>query len=142
MSYIPATLRRVVTQRAGDQCEYCRFPQTASLFTFEMEHIIAEKHDGITVVENLALSCPCCNRFKGTDLGSIDPETRQLTPFFNPRIQEWSDHFRLEGGAIVPRTPEGRVTAKILQFNLLERILEREQLISIGEYPAPHPQTT
>lgn len=131
-----------MTQRAGDQCEYCRFPQTASLFAFEMEHIIAEKHDGITVVENLALSCPCCNRFKGTDLGSIDPETRQLTPFFNPRVQEWSDHFRLEGGAIVPRTPEGRVTAKILQFNLLERILEREQLISIGEYPAPDPQTT
>ena len=88
MSYVRATLRRVVTQRAGDECEYCRFPQTASLFTFEMEHIIAEKHDGITVVENLALSCPCCNRFKGTDLGSIDPETRQLTPFFNPRVQE------------------------------------------------------
>ncbi|PSB41004.1 HNH endonuclease [filamentous cyanobacterium Phorm 6] len=126
MSYVPATLRRVVTQRAGDQCEYCLFPQTASLFTFEMEHIIAEKHDGITESENLALSCPCCNRFKGTDLGSIDPETRQLTPFFNPRVQEWSDHFRLEGGAIVPRTAEGRVTAKILQFNLLERILERE----------------
>ncbi|MEG4857628.1 HNH endonuclease signature motif containing protein [Microcoleus sp. K1-B6] len=142
MSYVPATVRRVVTQRAGEQCEYCRFPQTASLFAFEMEHIIAEKHDGATVVENLALSCPSCNRFKGTDLGSIDPETGQLTPFFNPRVQEWSDHFRLEGGAIVPRTPEGRVTAKILQFNLLERILEREQLISIGEYPVPHPPTT
>ncbi|MEG4027627.1 MULTISPECIES: HNH endonuclease signature motif containing protein [unclassified Microcoleus] len=142
MSYVPATLRRLVSQRAGEQCEYCRFPQKASLFAFEMEHIIAEKHDGLTEAENLALSCPCCNRFKGTDLGSIDPETRQLTPFFNPRVQEWSDHFRLEGGAIVPRTPEGRVTAKILQFNLLERILEREQLISIGEYPAPYPQTT
>lgn len=142
MSYVPATLRRVVTQRATEQCEYCRFPQTDSLFAFEMEHIIAEKHDGITEAGNLALSCPCCNRFKGTDLGSIDPETGQLTPFFNPRLQEWSDHFRLEGGAIVPRTPEGRVTAKILQFNLLERILEREQLISIGEYPVPHPPTT
>ncbi|MGB7709903.1 MAG: HNH endonuclease signature motif containing protein [Microcoleus sp.] len=142
MSYVPATLRRVVTQRAGEQCEYCRFPQTASLFAFEMEHIIAEKHGSITVVENLALSCPCCNRFKGTDLGSIDPETRQLTPFFNPRVQQWSDHFRLEGGTIVPLTPVGRVTAKILQFNLLERILEREQLSSIGEYPPPHPQIT
>ena len=43
-----------------------------------MEHIIAEKHDGITESGNLALSCPCCNRFKGTDLGSIDPETGQL----------------------------------------------------------------
>jgi HNH endonuclease len=142
MSYVSTTLRRLVTQRASEQCEYCQFPQTASLFAFEMEHIIAEKHDGITASENLALSCPCCNRFKGTDLGSIDPETQQLTPFFNPRLQKWSDHFRLDGGTIVPLTPEGRVTAKILQFNLPERILEREQLITSGEYPSPHPKTT
>ncbi|MEA5620541.1 HNH endonuclease signature motif containing protein [Cronbergia sp. UHCC 0137] len=131
MSYVSATLRRLVTQRAGNKCEYCQFPQMASLFAFEMEHIIAEKHDGITEAGNLALSCPCCNRFKGTDLGSIDPETRQLTAFFNPRLQQWSDHFRLEEGIIMPLTPEGRVTAKILQFNLLERILERKQLGSI-----------
>ena len=131
MSYVSATLRQLVTQRAGKKCEYCQFPQTASLFAFEMEHIIAEKHDGITEAGNLALSCPCCNRFKGTDLGSIDPETRQLTAFFNPRLQQWSDHFRPEEGIIMPLTPEGRVTAKILQFNLLERILERKQLSSI-----------
>ena len=131
MSYVSATLRRLVNQRAGNKCEYCQFPQTASLFAFEMEHIIAEKHDGITESGNLALSCPCCNRFKGTDLGSIDPETGQLTAFFNPRLQQWSDHFRLEEGIIMPLTPEGRVTAKILQFNLLERILERKQLGSI-----------
>jgi hypothetical protein len=43
MSYISGTLRRLVTQRATEQCEYCRFPQMASLFAFEMEHIIAEK---------------------------------------------------------------------------------------------------
>jgi hypothetical protein len=135
MSYVSAALRRLVTERAREQCEYCLFPQTASLFAFEMEHIIAEKHDGITESENLALSCPCCNRFKGSDLGSIDPETQQLTPFFHPRRQQWSEHFRLEGGSIVPLTPEGRVTSKILQFNLSERILEREQLSKIGEYP-------
>lgn len=81
MSYISANLRRIVTERAKDKCEYCQFPQTAAFFSFEMEHIIAEKHDGITEAQNLALSCPCCNRFKGTDLGSIDSETGQLTPF-------------------------------------------------------------
>ncbi len=128
MSYVSAALRRLVIERAGDQCEYCRFPQAVALFAFEMEHIIAEKHDGITEADNLALSCPCCNRFKGSDLGSIDPETQQLTPFFHPRLQQWSDHFRREGGTIIPLTPEGRVTAKILQFNLSERILERDQL--------------
>jgi hypothetical protein len=135
MSYISVVLRRLVTERAGEQCEYCLFPQTASLFAFEMEHIIAEKHDGTTDAENLALACPCCNRFKGSDLGSIDRETQQLTPFFHPRLQQWLDHSQLEGGLIIPLTPEGRVTAKILQFNLSERILELEQLIQIGAYP-------
>jgi HNH endonuclease len=135
MSYISVVLRRLVTERAREQCEYCLFPQTASLFAFEMEHIIAEKHDGTTESENLALACPCCNRFKGSDLGSIDPETKRLTSFFHPRLQQWSDHFRLEGGLIVPLTPEGRVTAKILQFNLSERILEREQSIQLRTYP-------
>ncbi|MGF1512781.1 MAG: HNH endonuclease signature motif containing protein [Elainellaceae cyanobacterium] len=50
-----------------------------------MEHIISEKHSGTTTLDNLALACPYCNRAKGTDLGSIDPESQQLTPFFNPR---------------------------------------------------------
>ena len=56
MSYVSVPLRRLVTQRAKEQCEYCRYPQAASFFTFEIEHIIAEKHDGITEAENLALS--------------------------------------------------------------------------------------
>jgi hypothetical protein len=73
----------------------------------------------------------------GSDLGSIDPETKQLTPFFHPRLQQWSEHFQLNGGMIIPLTPAGRVTTKILQFNLDERILEREQLSSIGKYPPP-----
>ena len=138
MSYVSVPLRRLVTQRAGDKCEYCQFPQADSFFSFEIEHIIAEKHDGITEAENLALSCPCCNRFKGSDIASIDPETGKLTPFFNPRLQQWSDHFQLERGAIIPLTAEGRVTAKILQFNLLERILEREQINSIVQDSPPH----
>jgi uncharacterized Zn-finger protein len=52
------------------------------------KQIIAEKHRGTTEAENLALACPYCNRAKGTDLGSIDPETGKLTPFFNPRTQK------------------------------------------------------
>jgi 5-methylcytosine-specific restriction endonuclease McrA len=134
MSYVSASLRQRVIDRARERCEYCLFPQSASLFTFEMEHIISEKHGGVTEVENLALACPYCNRAKGSDLGSIDPDTRQLTPFFNPRTQRWEDHFRLENATIVPLTGEGRVTAIILQFNAQERLLERERLITTGEY--------
>lgn len=101
-----------------------------------MEHIIAEKHGGVTSAENLALACPYCNRAKGTDLGSIDPDTGTLTPFFNPRIQAWQKHFQVNDDAqIVGLTPEGRVTTKILQFNHPERLLERQQLVAVGQYP-------
>lgn len=64
MSYVSATLRQQVIERAKATCEYCLFPQSLSFLTFEMEHIIAEKHGGATAVENLALACPYCNRAK------------------------------------------------------------------------------
>ncbi|MEN9221777.1 MAG: HNH endonuclease signature motif containing protein [Thermostichus sp. BF3_bins_97] len=131
-TYVPALLRKQVMERAGERCEYCHFPQRLAFLAFEMEHIIAEKHGGTTSLENLALACPYCNRAKGTDLGSIDPETQQLTPFFNPRNQDWQEHFSLSGATILPQTPEGRVTVLILQFNHPDRIQERERLIAIG----------
>jgi len=129
MSYVPAALRKQLIDRAESRCEYCKYPQAVSFFTFEMEHIIAEKHDGLITIDNLALACPWCNEFKGTDLGSIDSLTRQLTPFFHPRLQQWSDHFRFSDDRIIALTAEGRVTEKILQFNQPDRILERSILM-------------
>jgi hypothetical protein len=100
-----------------------------------VEHIIAEKHGGETVAENLALACPYCNRFKGSDIGSLDPATGILTLFYNPRTQEWSEHFQLNEVQIVPITPEGRVTVQILQLNHPGRVEERQHLIHAGRYP-------
>jgi hypothetical protein len=134
MTYIPEVLRQFVTERASGRCEYCLYPQGGSFLAFEMEHIIAEKHGGATVAENLALACPFCNRFKGTDLGSLDPETGKLTLFFNPRTQRWVEHVRLVGADILPLTPEGRVTVLILQLNHPDRVQERQRLIETGHY--------
>ncbi len=36
-------------------------------------HIVASQHLGATTVDNLALSCPFCNRHKGPNLVGIDP---------------------------------------------------------------------
>lgn len=132
--YVPVALRQFVLERARGRCEYCLYPQEAAFISFEYEHVIAEKHGGIAAADNLALACPYCNRFKGTDLGSLDPETGQLTPFFNPRKQRWEDHFRLEDAQITPLTPEGRVTTIILQLNHPDRIQERERLLQAGKY--------
>jgi len=134
-SYVSAALRRDVAERAQGRCEYCRFPSEASLFTFEVEHIIAEKHGGATTLDNLALACPFCNRAKGSDLASIDPETGAMTPFFNPRMQPWEDHFLLDGPTILGRTAVGRVTVAIFQFNHPDRLRERTDLVAIGRHP-------
>lgn len=88
-----ASLRRLVRLRAGDCCEYCRLPQLALPASLQIEHIIAKQHRGTDESENLALSCPYCNRYKGPNLSSIDPETGELAPLFNPRRDVWDDHF-------------------------------------------------
>lgn len=135
MSYVSATLRQSVIDRAGDCCEYCLLSQEDNFLPFEVDHVRAEKHGGATTSENLALSCSNCNGFKGSDIGSIDPQTDNLVPLFNPRRQVWSEHFRLDGAKIEPLTPEGRVTVFLLRLNRPESITEREALITLNRYP-------
>ena len=135
MTYIPEGLRRLVVERAGGRCEYCLLGRDDSFMPHEVDHIIADKHGGETSEENLCLSCHLCNRHKGTDLASLDPQTRQRVFLFHPRQDNWADHFQLDGARIEPLTPEGRVTARILQFNTLKRVEERLALIAAGRYP-------
>ena len=134
-SDIPTALRQLVFERAMGRCEYCLLPQVATVFHHEPDHIVPRQHDGQTSADNLALACTRCNRYKGPNVGSFDPETGELTPFYNPRVQAWQDHFQLDGPLIQPVTPEGRVTVKILRFNDADRVEERELLIQIGLYP-------
>jgi len=121
-----------VRRRAGARCEYCLVPEAVTLVTHEVDHVVARKHRGSDDVNNLALSCTLCNKCKGTDLTTIDPETGDLTPLFNPRRDRWSDHFRLDGALIVARTAVGRSTVLLLQLNRPERIIERRRLLESG----------
>lgn len=134
-TYIPAELRRLVVDRAQNCCEYCLLPQIASYFRFQVDHIVPEKHRGETVLHNLCLSCADCNRFKGSDIGSIDLETQAFAFLFNPRIMDWNEHFHLEEVHIQPLTPEGRITEFLLRLNNMERLLNRENLIRAEKYP-------
>jgi len=65
-THIPAALRRLVRERARQRCEYCLLAEAQAFFPHEPDHIIAEKHGGLTTAENLALACFDCNRFIGT----------------------------------------------------------------------------
>ncbi len=128
-------LRRLVTQRASGHCEYCLIHQDVSIYSHEVDHIIALKHEGQTRADNLALSCLSCNRYKGSDLATIDPVNDEIVPLFNPRRQVWEEHFVLNDARIEGITQIGRATARLLKLNASNRILERQVLIDLGRYP-------
>lgn len=135
VTYISAELRRLVLLRADRLCEYCLIHEDDTFFGCEVDHVISEKHGGLTVSENLAYACLACNRNKGTDLGSVWEPSGSLIRFFNSRLDVWSEHFSLDGAIIRPITPIGSVTERILRFNDIERRLEREAIRALGRYP-------
>ncbi len=132
MAEINASLRAEVRSRAARRCEYCLIPEALTFVTHEVDHIIAAKHGGDTNSENLALCCTFCNKYKGSDVASIDPDSGELQRLFHPRRDQWENHFRLQGGTITALTGIGRVTLRLLQMNRAERVQERELMISVG----------
>jgi len=128
MSDIEPALRELVRSRAAGVCEYCRISERFTLAEHDIDHVIAVKHGGQTVVENLALCCAVCNRFKGSDIASIDPETEQLTPLFHPRLDSWDDHYEFRNGEILGLTAAGRVTVRLLRMSRPTRVKERQLL--------------
>ena len=128
------SVRQLVRDRADHRCEYCHLPQAAApAVTFQVEHIRARQHDGDDEPDNLALACPDCNRHKGPNLTGVDPETQLVTPLFNPRTQNWDEHFEFAAAVIVGSSPVGRATVRTLRMNIEDRVRMREALLLNGE---------
>src|SRR5438445_7340424 len=53
-SYVSAELRRFVAERADHLCEYCLVHEDDRGFGCQVDHIISEKHGGLTEESNLA----------------------------------------------------------------------------------------
>ena len=135
--------RQQVRERAGGRCEYCRLHQKHDRFhSFHVEHIVARQHGGTDDLVNLALACHQCNLHKGTNLTGIDPDTNEVTRLFHPRRDRWDDHFRFntDSFSIESLTDTGEVTAQLLGFNEIERVLERQSLVQIGHFPIARPR--
>jgi hypothetical protein len=122
-----------VAARAQGRCEYCLIHEDDSGFRHEVDHIVSRKHGGESSIANLAYSCAVCNRSKGSDLGALSP-AGDLVRLFHPRLQLWSNHFRLEGAVIQPLTEEGGATVRLLRLNHFERVVERRLLQQLGRY--------
>jgi len=128
------TLRETVATRAERRCEYCLLPERWTTLPFQLDHIIAEKHGGQTSLENLAYSCLHCNSFKGPNIAGRDDETGETVRLFDPRHDNWSEHFEWDGALLKGRTAVGRATIAVLRLNLAYRVAVRESLIEEGRF--------
>jgi hypothetical protein len=136
MSYVPAQLRRLVIERAASRCEYCRLSQEGQEATFHIDHIIPESVGGETVAENLSLACVSCSLRKAARQNVIDPQTGKEVPLYNPRSDDWHDHFKWEGEYVHGMTPTGRATVTALNMNRLLAIAIRREEMALGRHPA------
>jgi hypothetical protein len=125
----------LVQERAGLRCEYCRMHQALQGASFHVEHIQPRSRGGVTVVENLAWSCPSCNLHKSDRTEALDPESGALVPLFDPRSDGWTDHFAFVHHQIVGRTATGRATAHLLDLNHPRRVLIRQAEALFGLFP-------
>lgn len=127
-------LLELVWSRASDRCEYCRFPATNAWLPFQIDHIIAEKHGGPTVAENLALSCFYCNSFKGPNIAGVDPEGKpdEAIQLYHPRNDIWAEHFEWDRAVLRGLTATGRATIAVLRVNSPEALEFRGLLLEIG----------
>jgi hypothetical protein len=78
-----------------------------------------------------------CNSYKGARIDAIDVETGSTIRLFDPRTQDWSDHFAWtdDGIRIQGTTPCGRATVLALRFNSVLAVEVRRRWVLAGWHP-------
>ena len=133
--------KRVVADRAGGCCEYCRSQARFSSDSFSIEHIIPRIRGGASDPANLALSCQGCNNRKFTAIEAIDPASGELAQLYNPREHRWSEHFAWNEDLtfLIGMTPTGRATIVKLALNRIAVVNLRRVLREVREHPPISP---
>jgi 5-methylcytosine-specific restriction endonuclease McrA len=134
---ISDALYQSVALDARGECGYCRAPQRALPYRLEVEHLLPTSLGGGDGRDNLWLSCHKCNKLRSNRIAAPDPLTQQVVPLFNPRQNNWKDHFTWEGEGlyVVGRTAIGRATVATLQLNDTYHQSARMVWILAGIYP-------
>ena len=135
--YIPVSIQKVVVERAKGYCEYCQLPAAFSSSSFNFEHIIPLIKNGLTNLSNLAYSCGGCNAHKKDKIEAPDPLTRQLAILFNPRTDNWTEHFEWSDDdlVVIGITSIGRATVNRLKVNREGNVNLRRLLILANLHP-------
>ncbi len=138
MTTIPASLRRLVIERANNRCEYCGISQVGQVATFHIDHIVPVVAGGKTAADNLALACVSCSLRKGARQELEDLETGEKVSVFNPRQQDWKQHFAWNGVEMVGLTPTGRATITAFDLNRPVMLAIRAEEELLGRHPPPN----
>jgi hypothetical protein len=136
--YIPVELAHRVREAARNRCGYCLSPRHLVLGRLQIEHLLPRSRGGQTDETNLWLSCALCNSHKSDRISAVDPETGETVPLFNPRMQNWFEHFRWseDGLRIIGRTPLGRATVEALHLSDdPDALLVRSYWVLAGWHP-------
>ncbi len=130
-------LRKQIKERARYLCEYCLSPELFSPSYFEGDHIFPVSEGGKDEFENFANACGGCNKHKSNATHAIDPLTGEITALYNPRTNNWEEHFSWDDtySIILGITPRGRATIRKFKLNREEVVNLRVLLISVGLHP-------
>lgn len=136
---VSQSLRIKVAERAKRRCEYCQSPESLSVGSFHVDHVVPLARSGATRLSNLAYCCPGCNSSKWSKVRARDPKTNRLVALFNPRRQAWADHFQWSNDEnyLVGQTPCGRATVEALEMNRSRLIQLRQLWKKWGHHPPP-----
>ena len=134
---ISPALRDLVRQRAAGKCEYCHVVERWQYVPFTVDHIIPLAEGGDDDPDNLALACFHCNRRKADRLAVLEPDSGMQVLLFNPRQDEWSEHFAWSADRlqIVGLTAVGRATVEALALNRERAIRIRAADEIVGRHP-------
>jgi len=132
-----AEIKNHVRERARYLCEYCHTSEKWQYVPFTIDHITPLAKGGSDELDNLALACFHCNRYKSDRVTAINSKTGTEIPLFNPRHDNWNDHFiwSIDGLRIVPITAIGRVTIELLRLNRERIIPIRADDILVNRHP-------
>lgn len=137
MAKISKEFDREIRRQANDRCGYCLNPQELMPFKLEIEHIYPQALGGESVEENLWLACRECNAHKAAKTKAIDRLTGKLVKLFNPRKQDWQEHFEFsqDFSEIIGKTVCGRATVECLQINNIYQTTARLAWTETSKFP-------
>ena len=135
--YVSPELRRQIAEDAQHRCGYCQSDESLTGSPYSIDHIIPVAAGGPTVRDNLWLACRSCNEFKHSRTQAEDPQTGGQTPLFDPRHQNWREHFTwsADGTLIVGLTACGRATVATLRLNNEYLVKARRRWVMAGWHP-------